>query len=146
MPLMVNLRPLETPKRLFLISGAWKSQKGVISGPYSQKVREILYVIMCHTLAYLPPHTLNLCDIINERPLAPLVLSYHQIKIFRGWFGALNSATFIPICQDLMHIFQNQVLCWIREIELVILNIMNPTNFVSPYEGVLIFSANWCGF
>ena len=41
---MVNLRPLKTPKRLFLISGALKSQKGVISGPWnSQKVREILY-------------------------------------------------------------------------------------------------------
>ena len=34
MPKYDNLRPLITPKRLHLISGAWKSQKGAISGPW----------------------------------------------------------------------------------------------------------------
>ena len=34
MPKYDNLRPLITPKRLHLISGAWKSLKGTISGPW----------------------------------------------------------------------------------------------------------------
>ena len=34
MPKYDNLRPLITPKRLHLISGAWKSLKGIISGPW----------------------------------------------------------------------------------------------------------------